>query len=526
MFLTELAQALERRLLVVYPGRFQPFHLGHLAVLKQLQAKYGADNVRVATSPNTVQDKLASGQKLDKKSLTKNPFTATEKVQLMHAAGVNDHQILLVNEPYNIEPVIEASHMDPRSTVLIFAVGAPDKERLEVDGVYQQFTPTGRPTKIPPGKAVGDDKPYKTLPKNLADTVTVAQGHAYVIVVPEKHIPFEIKGKTLDISHGTECRAVWNQVRNDPKASDKFLQTLYGRATPELKHIFNKITPDSGAAPVPGTPPAKTPTKLPRPQEPEGGMKVKKAAKKANTLVKEAVLPTDTPPGTAPQTATAPQAQATNTPQAKQAAQALQKGLEKYQQLYPNTDHGFITRFIDHIEPDGTVVVAGDNSPQKIKALLAQGGGAQFQVVNQEQLQIAQQRPQVRTMRETAGVGVVKGGNDPRYSMATAGDQNAVDGNTLGREMKAFGLTGRKSPGANRQQKNVNHNIGKGINESEEIRQQMAKFQHQLIDMANDEIDRIKERMANEHDPAMLQHYKQRLQKQRDKILKIMMPGM
>ena len=54
----------------------------------------------------------------------------------------------------------------------------------------------------------------------------------------------------------------------------------------------------------------------------------------------------------------------------------------------------------------------------------------------------------------------------------------------------------------------------------------MARFQHQLIDMANDEIDRIKERMANEHDPAMIQHYKQRLQKQRDKILKIMTPGM
>lgn len=305
MFVTELFEAQERRVLVAYPGRFQPFHLGHLAVLKHLQAKFGADNVRITTSPNTVQDKIASGQKYDKKSLPKNPFNANEKIQLMKAAGVTDHQILLVNDPYGIDSVVNAAGIDPRSTVLIFAVGAPDKERLEVDSVYQEFTPTGRKAAIPPGKQVGDEKPFKTLPKNLADTVTVGEGHAYVLVVPEKKVPFTINGETLDISHGTECRAVWNQVRNDAKQRDAFLKALYGRATPELVHIFNKIQPDSGATAIAGTPPAKTPTKLPAPAEPAGGMEVKKSAKRANSLVKEAVLPTD-----------APQSQISNTPQA------------------------------------------------------------------------------------------------------------------------------------------------------------------------------------------------------------------
>jgi nicotinamide mononucleotide adenylyltransferase len=451
MFITELFESQQRHILVAYPGRFQPFHLGHLAVLRQQQATFGADNVRVVTTPNTVQDKIASGATHDKKSIPKNPFNASEKIQLIKAAGVNDHQILLVNDVYSPEAILKAWGADPANTVLILAVGEPDKERLEVDSVYKQFTPkpdkfgNPRPASIPQGKAVGDPKPYKTFPgvKKISECVPVGQflpgggisGQAYVEVVAEKQVPFEINGHTVDISHGTQCRATWNMVRNDAKARNAFLKTLYGRATPELVHIFNKIAPDTGAEPVAGTPPAKTATKLPAPAEPAGGMEVKKSAKRANPLVKEAVLPTDTPPGTAPQTATAPQAQATTTPQAKQASQALLKGLEKYQQLYPSLDHNFITGVIDHIEPDGTVVVAGENSTQKLKALLVQGGGAHFRVVNQAQLQIAQQRSQVRTMQEMGGVGVVKGGNDPRYVMATAGDQNDVTGKTLGQEM-------------------------------------------------------------------------------------------
>ena len=65
-------------------------------------------------------------------------------------------------------------------------------------------------------------------------------------------------------------------------------------------------------------------------------------------------------------------------------------------------------------------------------------------------------------INEIGGVGVVKGGNDPRYSMSTAGDQNAVTGNTLGKEMQAFGLIGRKNPGINNQQKSVKKSVGQG----------------------------------------------------------------
>jgi hypothetical protein len=49
-----------------------------------------------------------------------------------------------------------------------------------------------------------------------------------------------------------------------------------------------------------------------------------------------------------------------------------------------------------------------------------------------------------QTMAEdAAGVGVVKNGNDPRYSMATMGDDNDVDASTLPKMMAGFHLNKR-----------------------------------------------------------------------------------
>ena len=282
MFIYELFEAAnqqEIRLVVVYPGRFQPFHQGHAGVFAKLQGKFGRNNCFIATTPNV---------KID----DRNPFNATEKVALMHAAGITNDRIQLITEPYRIEVVTSSIGFDPQNTILIFAVGAPDKDRLEVDQTYTQYTPkplkdgSRRLSKIPDGKVVGDAKPMKTFPGKLQDCVTVAQGHAYVVVVDEIAVNFEFNGEVRDISHGTQCRNTWNDVRNDPAASKSFLTTLYGRATPELVHIFDKIAPPAGELPGPET----KPTKLPKPAAPAGGIdKIAQQAKKANKLVKEGV---------------------------------------------------------------------------------------------------------------------------------------------------------------------------------------------------------------------------------------------
>lgn len=61
-----------------------------------------------------------------------------------------------------------------------------------------------------------------------------------------------------------------------------------------------------------------------------------------------------------------------------------------------------------------------------------------------------------------AGVGLVKGGNDPRYMTATMGNQNDVGPDTLEKEMRAYHLLGKKP--ASRHQKPVKGGVGKGKN--------------------------------------------------------------
>ena len=46
----------DRKLVVVYPGRFQPFHRGHLSAYRWLCKKFGKENVWIATSNKTEFD--------------------------------------------------------------------------------------------------------------------------------------------------------------------------------------------------------------------------------------------------------------------------------------------------------------------------------------------------------------------------------------------------------------------------------------------------------------------------------------
>ena len=58
-----------KKTVVIYVGRFQPFHKGHNATYQHLVKKFGKDNVFIGTSNKT--DKL------------KSPFKFNEKVKIM-----------------------------------------------------------------------------------------------------------------------------------------------------------------------------------------------------------------------------------------------------------------------------------------------------------------------------------------------------------------------------------------------------------------------------------------------------------
>lgn len=192
------------QLVVLYPGRFQPFHLGHKEVFASLQNKFGRDSVFIATSNKT--------------ELPKSPFNFSDKTVFMNAAGVPSDRILEVASPYKLP-----EQFKPENTIFIVAVGAPDRDRLKPDSV----------------KKDGSESYFKTF-KSLGECAT-ADRHGYVIIAEERHKVIEINGQQVDVSHGTQSRAAWNSVRNDPKLRSQFLLQMYGRDDPELGQVLDKI---------------------------------------------------------------------------------------------------------------------------------------------------------------------------------------------------------------------------------------------------------------------------------------------
>ena len=192
-------------LVVLYPGRFQPFHLGHGEVFRSLQGQFGRDNVYIATSNKIEQPK--------------SPFNFSDKTVLMNAAGIPSDRIIEVTNPYKLpEPPF-----NPANTIFIAAVGAPDRDRLRPDSIKKDGNP-------------GYFKTFESL-----DKCTTADKHGYVIVANERQKVIEINGQPVDVSHGTQSRAAWNAVRDNAKSRSEFLLQMYGRDDPELGRILDKI---------------------------------------------------------------------------------------------------------------------------------------------------------------------------------------------------------------------------------------------------------------------------------------------
>jgi hypothetical protein len=110
------------KVVVVYSGRFQPFHKGHYATYDNLIKKFGKDNVYIGTSDVT-----------DNK---KSPFGFKEKKAIMMKMfGIPSNKIFNVKNPYAPQEIL--NKFDSDTTGFITVVGEKDSSRLS--GKY--FTP-------------------------------------------------------------------------------------------------------------------------------------------------------------------------------------------------------------------------------------------------------------------------------------------------------------------------------------------------------------------------------------------------
>ena len=214
MFINELAGP---TLLVIYPGRFQPFHKGHHAVYEFLTGKFGRNNVYIATSNKT--DNL------------KSPFTFAEKAYFMQLTGVPADRIVQATQPYQIENILSTGQItvaDPSNTVVIFAVSEKD---MEEDPRFS-FAP----------KKDGSDPYFQPL-RNLKDVESM-RTHGYIMTVPT--FDFTVLGQPM--RSGTELRKMYAGA--DEKQRQQIIADLFGKYTREAEQIMTSKIPAEQTEPV------------------------------------------------------------------------------------------------------------------------------------------------------------------------------------------------------------------------------------------------------------------------------------
>jgi len=202
MFVADIFEAPQKNLIVVYPGRFQPFHKGHKAVYDYLSKKYGRDAVYIATSNKT--DNL------------KSPFSFSDKSQFMAATGVSLDRVIETKQPYQVPEL--TSKLNPNTTIIVYAVSQKD---MDEDPRFASWT-----------KKDGSPAHFQPMPADPADMLTFSH-HSYIEVVPT--FDFKVLGQPM--RSASEIRAMYKSADDDTKQA--LIKDLFGKYTPELKHIMD-----------------------------------------------------------------------------------------------------------------------------------------------------------------------------------------------------------------------------------------------------------------------------------------------
>lgn len=186
-------------IIVVYGGRFQPFHRGHLAAYKWLRERFS--KVYIATSGKTDADR--------------SPFTFDEKREQMLFAGIPSDSIVQTKQPY--QPVELLEFFDDETNILVIAVSEKDMK----DDPRFSFEP----------KKDGSPSYYQPFDNNLKNLKPFKK-HGYIITVPT--FTFPIVGKRFNSS--TEIRELFRN--SDISQQKKIIKDLYGSYNEDIHKLF------------------------------------------------------------------------------------------------------------------------------------------------------------------------------------------------------------------------------------------------------------------------------------------------
>lgn len=139
MKLTEVKDTSAKKVVVVYGGRFQPPHPGHVAVYKWLVSKFGADNVWISMSART---------NFDPSNGSVSPFTFDERKQMfveLFKDGPPSEKIILCKDP-TFKPIEILKKI--KDAVYVAAVSEKDVARYEQSKFFKPFPDDAKISKL------------------------------------------------------------------------------------------------------------------------------------------------------------------------------------------------------------------------------------------------------------------------------------------------------------------------------------------------------------------------------------------
>ena len=190
---------------VIYPGRFHPFHKGHASVYDKLKQQFPTADVFISTSGKTND--------------TNSPFEFDEKQRMIQSAGIDPKFVEMTANPYLANEITERYDLD--KTKVIFAVSEKD---MEGDKPRFKFglKKNGEPSYF---------QPYDKSKK-----MTSGDKHGYIATLPT--MDFNILGK--DIRSASQIRELYK--KSDEQGRRDLIIDLYGSLDEEVKRIFdNKL---------------------------------------------------------------------------------------------------------------------------------------------------------------------------------------------------------------------------------------------------------------------------------------------
>jgi len=173
-----------KKVVAIYPGRFQPFGPHHKKVFEALKSKFG--EAYITTS--AIQQ------------MPRHPLSFNEKVKHMVKMGIPKKNIIKEKVPYVANNLLKK--FDKDTTAVVYVFGAKDSGRLKGG------------TKKSGGKTY-----YQDFKKNINDLKGFEE-HGYIYTAPHQ--------KVSGISSGTEIRNLLGSPKIDEKKREQIFKKTFG----------------------------------------------------------------------------------------------------------------------------------------------------------------------------------------------------------------------------------------------------------------------------------------------------------